>query len=138
MAAVETTQSRAPLKALSLFGVLVLAKVCMFAGREMPIGVFADDAAIALVFGLVEWATWRRPRISTVIYIALVVYAAINVPIARLTSSPLTLQMIRATGSALSDSVTYHLTLANAGFIGALLAAAIALPRLLRRVPARL
>jgi hypothetical protein len=137
MAAPETTQSRPPLKALSLFGVLVLAKVCMLAGREMPMGVFADDAAIALVFGLVEWATRWRPRICTVLYIALVGYVAINVPIARLTSSPLTLQMMRATGSALSDSITHHLTLANAGFMGVLVATAIVLPRLWRRVPAR-
>ena len=143
MAALETTQSRPPLKALSLFGVLVLAKACMLFGRDVPVqgyaglALFADDAVIALAFGLFEWATRSRPHISTAFYIAIVGYVALNVPIARLTSSPLTLQMMRATGSALSDSITHHLTFASVGFIAALATAAITLPRLLRLVPAR-
>ena len=143
MAALETTESRPPLKALSLFGVLVLAKACMLFGRDVPVqgyaglALFADDAILALVFGLLEWTARSRPRISTTLYIAIVGYAAINVPIARLTSSPLTLQMMRATGSALSDSIAHHLTFASVGFIAALATAAITLPRLLRLVPAR-
>lgn len=129
---------------MSLFGVLVLAKACMLSGRDMPLqgwatlALFADDAVIALAFGLFEWATRNRPRICTALYIALAGYAALNVPIARLTSSPLTLPMLRATGSALSDSITHHLTFANIGFIAALAAAAIVLPRMLRVLPARL
>jgi glucan phosphoethanolaminetransferase (alkaline phosphatase superfamily) len=137
MAALETTQPRAPLRAFSLFGVLVIAKICMFAGRDVAVlTLFWDDALIAVAFGLVEWLTRTRPRICTILYIACVAYAAINVPIARLTSSPLTLQMMRATGSALSDSITHHLTPANIGFMALIIGAGIALPLLVRRIPA--
>lgn len=134
MDALETAQPRAPLKALSLFGVLVLAKIGMFVGRDVPVlTLFWDDALLALLFAIVETLTRTRPRISTIIYIVLVSYAAINVPIARLTSSPLTLQMMRATGSALSDSIAHHLTPANIALMALVVTAAIALPRILRR-----
>src|SRR5687768_4971230 len=98
MAPPQKIESRAPVLALSLFGVLAGAKVCMLVGRDMAITplLFADDALIATAFGLIEWLT-RKPRwIAITIYIALVSYATINVPLARLTSSPLTLQMFRA------------------------------------------
>lgn len=143
MAASEKTQSRAALKALSLFGVLALAKACMIAGRELPdswveiCALFWDDAAVALIFAAFEWTTRSRPALSRTMYIALVCYAAINVPIARLTTSPLTVQMFRATGSALWDSIAHHLTMTNAGLILGVLASAVVLPRVARRMPER-
>jgi phosphoglycerol transferase MdoB-like AlkP superfamily enzyme len=140
MAAPQTCKSGPALKALGLFGVLVLAKICMLAGREVPLdlaaALFWDDALLALAFTGVCWLARKRPAISTSCYILLVSYAALNVPIARLTSSPLTLPMLRATGTALSDSITHHLSLQNLALMFLIAAAAIALPRLLRRMPA--
>ena len=116
--------------ALCLFGVLSSAKVAMLAGRDVEFGplVFADDALIATGFAFVEWLTRKRRWIAIALYIAFVGYAAINVPLARLTSSPLTVQMFRATGSALSDSIAHHLTPLNVVLIAMLGVVATGLP----------
>src|SRR5258705_2804513 len=144
MAPPQTIESRAPVKALSLFVVLVVAKICVLTGRDISISPFAwtslfwDDALVAVIFAVFERLTRRHPLPSTVLYFVVVAYAVINVPIARLTSSALTLQMMRATGSALSDSIAHHLTTANILFIALIIGTAIALPEITRRVPSRL
>jgi phosphoglycerol transferase MdoB-like AlkP superfamily enzyme len=106
----------------------------MLVGRDLHFGLhswpalFWDDALVALIFAAFEWLTRKRPLFSTVCYVTIVAYVAINVPLARLTSSPLTLPMIRATGSALSDSIVYHLTVTNVFLIGLVVLVAIAFP----------
>jgi lipoteichoic acid synthase len=81
-----------------------------------------DRAALAL-------GTWlKRPvlsdRLMWGLYAALAVYAAINVPIARQFSTPLTFAFIEAAGGALRDSITAY---ANAGnLVGPLLVLALA------------
>lgn len=124
---------------LSLFAVLALAKVSMLVGRGVAISPwsFIDDAVIASAFCGLESFTRKRRWIVAALYIALGAYAAINVPLARLTSSALTMQMLRATGSALSDSIAHHLTATNIVFILCIVAAATGLPIGLRRTPAR-
>jgi hypothetical protein len=112
----------------------------MLVGRDLHLGVrawpalFWDDALVALIFAAFEWLAQKRPRFSTLVYVTIVAYAAINVPLARLTSSPLTLPMIRATGSALSDSIAHHLTATNLLLIGVISVVAIALPAVARAV----
>lgn len=124
--------------ALSLFAVLVLAKICVLAGRDVALtpSTFADDALIATLLGLVERLAGGRRWVATAIYVALIGYVAINVPLARLTSSAMTVQMFRASGAALSDSIAHHLTTASILFILLIGAVASALPFALRRVPA--
>ena len=136
MAPAQKTESRPPLIALSLFAVLAIAKVTMLAGRDVLITpfVFADDALLAIAFGIIEWLTRRWRWIVIAAYIALVCYAAINVPLARLTSSPLTVQMVRATGSALSDSIAHHLTPANILFMAFFAILAASFPLAMKRV----
>ena len=125
--------------ALSLFVVLALAKICVLTGRDVFMGpsAFADDAVIAVMFGMVEMLARKRPWIAVAIYVAVVGYAAINVPLARLTSSAMTLQMFRASGTALSDSVAHHLTATNVLLIMVVGGVAAALPFGLRRVGSR-
>jgi len=126
--------------ALSLFAVLALAKICVLMGRDVFIGpaAFADDAIIAVMFGLVEVLTRKRRWIAIALYIGMVGYAASNVPLARLTSSAMTLQMFRASGSALSDSIAHHVTVTNVALIMFIGTVALALPVVLRRVSTRM
>ncbi len=126
--------------ALSLFAVLAVAKLCVLVGRDVAIGpgAFADDAIVAVIFGLVELLARKRQWIVIALYGATVGYAAINVPLARLTSSAMTLQMFRASGSALSDSIAHHLTAPNVALIVFIGAIATALPFLFRRVSTRM
>ena len=125
--------------ALSLFAVLVLAKICVVMGRDVVIvpSTFADDALIAMLVGFAELLAKRRRWVPIAIYVALIGYVAINVPLARLTSSAMTVQMFRASGGALSDSIAHHLTTANVLFILLIGAVALALPLASRGVPAR-
>lgn len=139
MAAAQKTESRAPVIGLSTFVVLACAKLSMLAGRDVPLTplAFADDAAVAVVLGVVEWLTGRRRWIVTALYVAVVGYAAFNVPLARLTSSPLTLQMMRATGSALSDSIAHHLTATNIALMILIGCIATSAPLAVRRLSPR-
>ena len=107
------------MKALALFGVLIAAKLLAVAGRELPWSVwtpfamFWQDALVALVFGAVDFALRRKPALGWSLYWLIAGYAAVNVPLTRILSSPLTWQMSQATGGALADSVTHYFTLAT-------------------------
>jgi glucan phosphoethanolaminetransferase (alkaline phosphatase superfamily) len=140
MAAPQKTESRPPVMTLSLFAVLATAKVAMIAGRDVQFTplAFADDAVVATAFGIIELLTQRCRWIAVTLYIGLVSYAAINVPLARLTSSPLTVQMFRATGSALSDSIAHHLTATNVAFMALIGFFATALPFAIKRLSPRI
>jgi phosphoglycerol transferase MdoB-like AlkP superfamily enzyme len=62
---------------------------------------------------------------------------AINVPIARVVSTPLTWPMIGAAGGALSDSIRHHATPANLALMSLTIASGIVLPLLIRRLQAQ-
>ena len=64
-------------------------------------------------------------------------YVAINVPIARVLSSPLTWPMIGAARGALSDSIRHHATPANLTLMLLTIASGIVLPLLIRRLQAQ-
>jgi glucan phosphoethanolaminetransferase (alkaline phosphatase superfamily) len=140
----ETTQfGAATMKALSLFAVCVLAKVLVLAGREItlswwsPLAYLWQDALIASIFGIVEFFSRGRPWLTWFSYGGIVLYVAINVPLMRILSSPLTWQMSRAAGTALSDSIRHYLTLENLAFIMVVLSAGFVLPFCLRNVSRR-
>jgi hypothetical protein len=128
------------LMALSLAFVLVLAKLAWVAGRALPWSLWLpsallwQDLAIGLIFAGLVTST-RARRITWIAYGVLVVWTAINIPIARTLSSPLTLPMLRATGGPLADSIRLYLTPLNVALILAIVIAGALLPRL--RLPRR-
>src|SRR5947207_5667975 len=89
-------------RAASLLLVFVLAKAAMLAGHHVPLSWWSpvaylwQDAIVVLAFAAVEFSLAGRRRIVWAAYTGLVLYAAINVPIARALSTPLTRPMLRA------------------------------------------
>ena len=77
-----------------------------------------------------RWAA----RVLWVLYFAVATWAAINVPIARVFSTPLTWPMLAAAGGAIADSIGVQVTAANALALLVVLAVAVVAPRLLARV----
>jgi hypothetical protein len=136
------------MRALSLFLVFVTAKVLALAGRDLPpspwapLAYFWQDALVALAFAGVDWLLRRHPRVAWALYGAGVGYAALNVPLVCLLSTPLTWPLLRATGGTIADSIAHHVSAANLLRVGCVLAAGALLPRLLRpavaRIPSRL
>lgn len=127
------------MRAIALLGVFVTAKLLVLSGRPVPISgwspiaYFWEDILVALVFALVDrivnraWFGWS-------LYVVAVAYVTINVPIARLLSSPLTWSMLNAAGAALSDSIRRHVTPANIALMLTVVGAAVAIPLALRRL----
>jgi hypothetical protein len=102
-----------------------------------PIAYYWQDVLAALLFLAGDRLT-RRSRPAWLVYAAIAVYAAVNVPIAAALSSPLTPTLVRASGGALADSIRHYLTFANVlALVLPLLAAALS-PRLMARPVAAL
>jgi hypothetical protein len=136
------------MKAVSLLAVFVLAKALVLAGRAVPWSAWTlpaylwQDVLAALAFAALDHGLRRRPWAGWSLYAALTLYTAVNVPVARVLSTPLTWPLLRATRGTLADSIAYHATPANLLCLAAVAAAAVVLPvflpRLVRRVPPRL
>lgn len=95
------------------------------------IGLYGLDRA------LLSLGTWlKRPvladRLCWGLYALLAVYTAINVPIARQFSTPLTYAFIEAAGGALRDSITAYATVSNVAALLGLLALVPVAPRIVR------
>ena len=111
------------MKTLALFGTLVVAKLLVVAGRELPWSVwtpfalFWQDALVALVFAAVEFVLRNKPVLSWSLFWLIAGYVAVNVVLTRVLSSPLTWQMSHATGGALADSIRHYLTPTNFAFM---------------------
>ncbi len=71
------------------------------------------------------------------IYWVLVSYAALNVPVARVLSTPLTATMLRGARGALADSIFYYATFANLAALASVLVVAGLAPLAFRKFPAR-
>jgi Sulfatase len=127
----------------SLLGVLIVAKLCMLIGREVPrsawvpVTYFWQDLLVVALFAAVDTLAQRRPKIGWALYVTVVAYAAVNVPVARVLSTPLTQPMLRAAGGPLADSIKYHATTTNVALAGLVIATAAALPWLCRRIRPR-
>jgi arylsulfatase A-like enzyme len=123
VAALEATQRRCAVRAISLAAVLIVCKAITLvlvrgsgpwpdASPWMLIAYVWQDVLLALVFFLFD--SWiKRPALAWTAYTAIVVYSAVNVPIAGTLSSPLTWTLMRAAGGALSDSIRHYATLPN-------------------------
>lgn len=118
------------MKALALFATLVIAKLLTLAGRDLPwsvwtpLALFWQDALVALLFGVVDYALRKAPVVGRCVFWFIVSYAAVNVALTRILSSPLTWQMSRATGGALADSIRHYLTAGNLALMAAVMLAA--------------
>jgi arylsulfatase A-like enzyme len=127
------------MRAVSLLGVFVLAKLLVLAGRDLPLSIWApvaylwQDVLVVLLFAGLEWMVRRRPRVAWGLYAAAALYAAVNVPVACLLATPLTWPLLRAARGTLADSILHHVTAVNLLRVGLLLAVAAALPWICRR-----
>ena len=132
----QTAQPRA---VLSLLAVLIVAKTIMLAGRDvaltpwLPLAYFWQDVLVAVLFG-VGALLIRRPALTWTFYAIVAAYVALNVPISLELSTPLSVSMLRAARGPLGDSVAAAFTARNVGVIAIVVATAIAMPWLLRRV----
>jgi hypothetical protein len=128
----------------SLLLVFVLAKAIVLAGHHValswwsPIAYLWQDAAVVLAFAAVEFCLGkRRQRAAWVAYGVLALYAAINIPVARVLSTPLTWFMWRAARGPLADSIRYYATWQNVMLCASALAVAGLAPLVCRRTPRR-
>src|SRR5215831_13508998 len=148
MASAETNKSFDSVRAIALFGVFVLAKLAILIGREVPVSgwsvvaYFWQDAVLVLIFGVCDRAGQRvsilRCWVGWVLYGACVTYAAVNVPVARVLSSPLTWPMLGAAGGALADSIKYHATRGNLALMTLVIASGAIFPAIVYRLPGRI
>lgn len=130
---------------MCLLAVLVTAKAVTLLGHHVtlsgwfPAAYFWQDVCAALLFFAFD-RTVKRPALAWSLYILLVLYAAINVPVTLVLSTPLTSTMMRAARGPLTDAVAHYLTATNLAALITPLIVAVALPSILRRrqVPVRL
>jgi glucan phosphoethanolaminetransferase (alkaline phosphatase superfamily) len=131
------------MRSASLLLIFVLAKAAMIWGHAAPVtgwwlvAYVWQDALAALAFAAFDTglrkigaAAW----IASAVYWAAAIYAAINIPVGRVVSTPLTRPMLRAARGPLADSILLYVTAINVTLILAVLAAAAGLPWLLRHV----
>ena len=140
MAAAEEAQPRYALRAICLLITLIVAKTITLVllrdgvgwSRWFAIAYYWQDVLAALLFFAADRVI-RRPLAAWIAYAALAVYAAVNVPIAAVVSSPLTPALMRASGGALADSIRHYFTLGNIVSLALPLLTAAVAPLLLRR-----
>lgn len=131
------------MRAASLGAVFVVAKLLAMAGQSLPFSVWTpvvylwQDALVALLYAVLDRPLRRFPKVGWSVYGLLVVYAAVNVPIARIVSTPLTCPMFAAARGTLGDSIAHYLTTPNLLLIVLVLAAGAVVPFLLRRLSTR-
>jgi arylsulfatase A-like enzyme len=127
------------MRVASLMLVFVLAKAAVLAKHNLPLSWWSpiaylwQDALVVLVFAAIEFCLGPRQRTAWMAYATAVLYVAINVPVARVLSTPLTWPMWRAARGPLSDSLWYYVTWQNMLPFASVLAAAGLAPLLFRR-----
>ena len=125
----------------SVLLVLLLARVGALYGYRIdwswwtPIAYLWHDAAVAALFGLCDRLLVGRPRTMRAVYAVVVVYIAVNVPVTRVLSTPMTWPMWQAARGPLLDSIRYYATSANVAWTIAVAAAGAAAPIVFRGAP---
>lgn len=123
--------------------VFVLAKASILVGRDVPLSGWAacayvwQDLFVAGLIGLLDFAV-RRAWFGWGLYGASTLYVAVNVPIARVLSTPLTWTMLRGVRGTLADSILHYVTVENVLVMLLVIAVAAICPWQLRRVPLRI
>src|SRR5262249_16053456 len=114
----QTLEPGATMRAASLLGVFVVAKVCVLAGRDVPCSGWApiayvwQDLLVEGLFAAVDYLL-RRSWAGWMAYASIAIYVAVNVPVARVLSTPLTWPLLRAARGPLWDSIVAYVTWAN-------------------------
>jgi lipoteichoic acid synthase len=124
--------------AVCLFVTLTIARIVAMWGRPVEASMWTPAALIwqDLVVAVAFWGL-SRILLSTgtrVVYWILVAYAAITVPIERVLSTPLTMTMLRATSSTISDSIGRYATVANVALVTVVLLVGATAPIVLVRL----
>ena len=101
-----------------------------------PVAYFWQDVLIVLVFYALDRLI-DRPVAAWTVYAALVIYAAVNVPITAVLATPMTRALARASGGALADSIAHYVTLPNVVGLLLPLVAGAALPAAFARTSSR-
>ncbi len=130
-------------RALALATGLVVAKAVLVGLRVVdggggtlvdvwaPLALLHQDALVVGAYLLLDLVVSRRiPRALWALVWVLVAYSAINVAVARVFSTPLTISMLGAAGGALSDSIGTYVTASNLLAIAVVIAASAAATRL--------
>ncbi len=134
------------MRAASLLLVLLVAKLAILSGHTLawsfwtPAAYLWQDVLVALFFAALDLAAQRiglTTRVTWSIYWALAIYAAINIPVGRVVSTPLTWPMLRAARGPLADSILLYITWTNSLLVLLTLALAALLPFVLQSVPRR-
>ena len=122
---------------MCLLGVLMAARGLILAGRHVPLSIWSplayvwQDVLVTLVFVAID-RRLNRARAAWILYGALVAYIALNVPVARVLSTPLTWTLLRATRGPLADAVLHYVTPSNVIALAIPLVAGLVLPRVLK------
>jgi lipoteichoic acid synthase len=147
-------------RSLVLFAGLLAAKLAVAALRvadgggrmlssawSLPAFLYQDFALVLLLFGLdygglrllgkSERSARRFARVAWAAVFALIAYAAVNVVVARVFSTPLTVPMLGATGAALSDSILGYASVVNVAAMLSVVFSAAVIARRLPREPSR-
>jgi arylsulfatase A-like enzyme len=131
------------MRIMSLLFVMLLARGIALAGHHValtwwsPVAYLWHDAAVVLVAALLDRVLARRPRMAWTAYGVLSLYIAINIPVMRVLSTPLTWAMWRAARGPLADSMRYYVTWQNALLFLSILAASALAPVAFRRARVR-
>jgi phosphoglycerol transferase MdoB-like AlkP superfamily enzyme len=130
------------MRAASLLLVFLMAKVAILWGHAAPLTAWSliayawQDVLVALLFAALDLGL--KNRIAWLLYWTLAIYAAINIPVGRALSTPLTRPMLRAARGPLSDSILLYVTPTNIFLAALVLTAAAILPILLQHLPSNL
>jgi len=146
--------SRTPALAVVVLGAKLLTvalRIADGAGRGLwsfwaPLALIHQDLWLVVLFGVTEAgataAAQRPPALApavraamTLSYAVIVLWVAVNVPVARLFATPATFAFLHATGGALGDSARVFVTRANVGAPLAVVALGFALARWPLRLP---
>jgi hypothetical protein len=143
VAAAEAPQSGYALRGASLLAVLLTARAITLVGRGVPLSLWSppaylwQDALVVLLFVAADVFA-RRPRLAWVLYGLCVGYIALNVPVTRVLSTPLTWTILRAARGPLADAVLHYVTVPNLAALAVPLAVGVATPLALSRWRVRL
>src|SRR5262249_23216241 len=117
--AAEADQPGASLRPAALFVVLAAAKAAGLWGHHLsqsgwtPIACLWPDAAVGPVSAAADACLQRRERTAWALYAVLAGYAAVNLPVVRVLSTPLTASMWSATSGTIADSIRLDATSTN-------------------------
>jgi hypothetical protein len=118
--------------------VLLAARTITLVGRPVPPSLWSplaylwQDVLVALLFFLVD-ASLKRPRVAWVVYGLFVAYIALNVPVTRVLSTPITWTILRAARGPLADAVLHYVTPGNIVALAIPIAVGAILPLALAR-----